>query len=280
MLSGERDGGRAVGDHQVAVFAFELRQGAQAVVFGFQGEADDPAAALSRAERGDDVVGFDEVQLERLAGLGDLVRLDADRAVVAGGGGADQAVAAVELARRGGEHFFGRNDRHDAGAGGILDLDRPAHDDDFMAQREGRLGQRLAHPTAGGVREIAHRVEVLPRGTGGDEDSGHAITGDMLAGVQTAFSCQTTNSAFFCHRYSVSVNGSHFFVEQSFNRGLDIGRLGHAAHAGAAAALPAFLRVDEVDAVAAERGDVALDGGLLPTSRCSSPGRQRAGRRS
>ena len=69
-------------------------------------------------ERGDDVVGFDEVQVDRLARLGDLVRLDAHRAVIAGSGGADQAVAVFELACRGGEHVFGRNHRDDACRGG------------------------------------------------------------------------------------------------------------------------------------------------------------------
>ena len=100
FVVGRADRLRAVGDHQVAELLLELGQRAQAVVFGFEREADDPAAALFRAERGDDVVGFDEVQIDRLAGLGDLVRFDAHRPIVARGGGADQAVADFEFLRR------------------------------------------------------------------------------------------------------------------------------------------------------------------------------------
>ena len=77
--------------------------------------------------------------------------------------------------RGGGEHFFGRDDRHDAGRGRIVDFDRPADDDHFVPERERRLGQRPAHPAAGGVREIAHRVEKLARRAGGDEDASQWI---------------------------------------------------------------------------------------------------------
>ena len=77
-----------------------LASAAETVVFRFQREADNPATAFFRAERGNDVVGFDEMQIDRLAGLGDFVRLDAHRPVVARGGGADEAVACFELACR------------------------------------------------------------------------------------------------------------------------------------------------------------------------------------
>ena len=155
----------------------------------------------------------------------------------------------------------------------IIDLDRTAHDDNVVAERERRFGQRLAHPAARGVREIAHRVEILPRGpevmrirattfmTGDivrtQDESTVSISSDAQSSLDLILSCVLT---------SVSpVNEvRNLCLEQALNRGLNLGRLGHAAHAGAAAALPAFLRVDEVDAVAAERFDVALDGGLLP----------------
>src|SRR3989304_4994888 len=71
------DRGWAVRDDQVAVFALELGQGAETVVFGFESEADDPAGTFTLGEGGDDVFGLDEVEVDGTAGLGDLVGLDA-----------------------------------------------------------------------------------------------------------------------------------------------------------------------------------------------------------
>ena len=239
------------------------------MVFGFQREADDPAAAFLRAERGDDIVGFDEMQIDRLAGLGDLVRLDAHGPIIARGGGADQAVARFEFLRRRGEHVFGGNHRHDARLRRILNLDRAADDHDFMPERERRLGQRPAHAAAGSVREIAHRVEELARRAGGDENAGqwidHGGHGEHGETRRSKSCICDWHICRLCAPDSVSsVVNLFLFEQQPLDRRLDIGRLGHAAHAGAAAALPAFLRVDEVVAVVAERVDVALDGRLLP----------------
>ena len=60
VVVGRRDGGGGVRDDEVAVFAFEFCQRAEAVVFGFEGEADDPAGAFARRQRGDDILRFDE----------------------------------------------------------------------------------------------------------------------------------------------------------------------------------------------------------------------------
>jgi len=163
----------AVGDDQVAEFLFELGECAEAVVFGFEGEADDPAAAFFGAERGDDVVGFGEVQVEWLASLGDLVRLDPHRAIVAGGGGADEAVAGFKFCGGGGHHVLRGNDRHDAGLRRGVDLDGPADDYDFVPERKRGLRERSPHSPAGGVGQIADRVQILASGSGGDEDAGH-----------------------------------------------------------------------------------------------------------
>ena len=46
LVIGRADRLGAVGDHQVAEFALELGQRAKAVIFRFQGKADDPAAGL------------------------------------------------------------------------------------------------------------------------------------------------------------------------------------------------------------------------------------------
>ncbi len=63
------------------------------MIFGFECEADNPAAAFFCAERGDDIIRLDEMQIDRLARLGDFVRLDAYWPIVARGSGADETVA-------------------------------------------------------------------------------------------------------------------------------------------------------------------------------------------
>ena len=91
------------------------------------------------------------MQVDGMTRLGDLVVFDANRAIVARGGGTDQAVAVVELPRRGGEHVFGRDNRHHADRWRIFDLDRPAHNNNFVSQSERRLGERLC-PSARSTR--------------------------------------------------------------------------------------------------------------------------------
>ena len=81
-----------------------------------------------------------------------------------------------KLCGGGGEHVFGRDNRDDASSRRILDFNGSAHDHHIMTERKRRLGQRLAHATAGGVREITHRVDKLTSGAGGDEDSGQGLT--------------------------------------------------------------------------------------------------------
>src|SRR5688572_5290890 len=44
-----------------------------------------------------------------------------------------------------------------------------------MPLLQGCLGQGLAHPPAGGVGKITDRVEVLPRGSGSDENACHSL---------------------------------------------------------------------------------------------------------
>ena len=60
FVIGRADGLGAVGNHEIAEFAFELGECAETVVFGFEREADDPAMASFRSKRGHDIVGFDE----------------------------------------------------------------------------------------------------------------------------------------------------------------------------------------------------------------------------
>ncbi len=178
---------------KIAVLAFKFRKSSQPVVFAFERETDDPACTLTCTERGDDVVRLDEVQVDGLARLGDLVVFNAHRAVIARGGGADQPVTGVELARGRGEHLVGRDDRHDARSSGIIDFHRSTHDDHLMAERESGLGQRLAHPAGRGVREVAHRVEVLAGRSRGDQNSSHNSSPPSTQRTQRRKEIQTTD---------------------------------------------------------------------------------------
>jgi len=166
------DGFGAIGDDKVAVFAFEFGQGAEAMVFSFQREADDPAWAFAVAEGGDDVFRFDEMQVDGMTGLGDFVVLDADWTVIAWGRGANQSVATIELAGGNNEQVFSRDDANDTSQRRVFNFDGAAHDNDLMAQREGGLGKGLAHAAGGSIGEVTYRVEVLAGGAGGDEDAG------------------------------------------------------------------------------------------------------------
>ena len=59
------------------------------MIFGLEREANDPAAPLALTERGYDILSFHEVQIDRLARLGDFVRFDPHWPVVARRGGTD-----------------------------------------------------------------------------------------------------------------------------------------------------------------------------------------------
>jgi len=77
------------------------------MIFRLQRKANDPAASLFRTQRCHHIVSFHQVQIDRLARFGDLVRLDAHGSVVAWGRRADQAVAFLELFSRSDEHLLG-----------------------------------------------------------------------------------------------------------------------------------------------------------------------------
>ena len=173
------DGLGAVDHDQIATLAFQLLHGPQVLVFGLQGEGDDPLrAVLDRRQRGHDVGRFDQFQPERLARLADLVRRHGHRPIVARRGHGDQAVAGGKHLQAGGEHVLGRDDRDHLGAGGIRHIDRPADDHHLVSRLDGRRRQRRAHAPARRVGQIPHRIEVLPRRAGGDEDAGHGGVGD------------------------------------------------------------------------------------------------------
>ncbi len=85
------------------------------------------------------------------------------RTIVARGGSADESIALLKRFAGAIEHLFGGNNRHDRRPSRVLDFDRSAHDNHFMPQFQGRLSQRHPHATTRRVRQIAHRIKVLPR---------------------------------------------------------------------------------------------------------------------
>lgn len=133
----------AVEHNQVGALAFQLLQGPHPLVLGLQGEGDDPLVLLDRTAEGDDIGSLDQVQLQRTAGLRQLVRGDADRAVVAGRGRADQAIAGRERIETGLEHLFGRDHRHDLDGRRIGHVDRPADDQRFVPRCQASLRQGM-----------------------------------------------------------------------------------------------------------------------------------------
>ena len=162
-------------DHdQVAPLSFELLHRPAVLILGFQGEGDDDLSRLFPSGQCRYYIRrFDEFQAERLAGFANFVLGDVFGAIIARRGGGDQAVAVGKNPLARGEHFLRRNDGNHFGRGGIRHFDRPADDGHSMARVESGLGQRGAHPPARRVAQIADRVEIFPRRTGGDEDVGH-----------------------------------------------------------------------------------------------------------
>ena len=97
--------------------------------------------------------------------------------IIARRGHGDQAVAAGKDFQTRRQHVLGGHDGHHFGGGRIRDADRPADDHHLVSVGDGGRGQRRPHPSAGGVRQVPHRVEVLTRRTGSDEDARHGSSG-------------------------------------------------------------------------------------------------------
>lgn len=177
------DGFGTVTDHQVAAFLLQFDGGAKVAVVGFQGEADDPLiVAFALAQDGDDIRGLDEFQLQRLARFGELSIGHLERLVVAGCRGADGSVTPGEHIASDTEHLLGGDDVDDVCAIGIVERDGTGHNHDVMTIPQRRGGKSSAHPSARRVGQVSHRIEVLSRGTGCDQDFGAGWGGIAHAG--------------------------------------------------------------------------------------------------
>ena len=134
------------------------------------GEADDRLVrAAARRQRGEDVVGALERELEALGVLLELRPGDLGRAVVGHGGGHQQQVAVREalLARR--RQLRGGLDV-DVGDDRVAVQGHVGGDARHGGAAPGRLvGQREAHPPRGAVADVADAVDRLARAPGGHE---------------------------------------------------------------------------------------------------------------
>ncbi len=109
---------------------------------------------------------------------------------------------------------------------------RAGDQDHARAARGGGFGQRVAHLAAGTVGDVAHRVERLLGGAGGDQ-----------------------------HGFAFQVAAPARFALDGLGDGL---RIGQAARAGHAAGQVAALRLHDAVAAPAQRFQVGLRGGVLP----------------
>ena len=163
----------AVADDQVTVLLVQFDRRPEPPIVGFEGEADDPLAGPFRSsQQGDDVLGFDQLDHQRLSRLGNLAVGDLAWLVIARSGGPDRAVTIGEQFDAAMQHFVGGDDGMDFRAGRVIDRDRAADDDHRVAVSQASVGQGRAHSAAGGIRQVPHRIEVLSSRAGGDQDFG------------------------------------------------------------------------------------------------------------
>ncbi len=114
---------------------------------------------------------------EILVRLFDLVRGDGAGRVVGHRCGFDDDVALLAAGRDGLEHLLGRDDGHKFGIGRRHQVGGAGDQCHLRAAGRGCLGNGIAHFAGGAVGEIPHRVQRLPRGTGGHQnpETGHVL---------------------------------------------------------------------------------------------------------
>src|SRR5439155_2258255 len=92
------------------------------------------------------------------------------RAEVAHGGGLDDHACALEVGHGGVAHLTRGLYVDDFGGGGRLDGHGARDQNDVCSPPDGSFCQRVPHPAAAAVADVAHRVNGLARRSGGDED--------------------------------------------------------------------------------------------------------------
>src|SRR5262249_31483905 len=131
------------------------------------------------------------------------------RAIVADGGGGDDAVAFRKNRQARLMHLSCRLDLMQFAALGGWQRHGAAYQDDVVTGFERGLGQRVAHLSAAGVRQKAHVVEVLARRSGRNEDAHAQAVGTSFCHVRQIpttslqkpglMSCATESTVSFRH---------------------------------------------------------------------------------
>ena len=120
-----------------------------------------PGQDVAGAGQGEGEVGI-------IAALLDLVLCHGGRAVVGHGGSLDDDILFRRPAGHRVKHILGGYDVHHFHIGGLFQIHRPGYQGDFRTPGGGGFGDGVAHLAGGVVGEVAHRVQGLLSGTGGD----------------------------------------------------------------------------------------------------------------
>ena len=214
---------------QIQVLYLQLFAGVFHQIPGLHGKA---AKELTRrsvlAQPGQDVPGAGQGKGQPVVRTAffDLILCLNGRAVVGHGGGLDDNVL---LRGPGGdrlEHILSGHHVHPLHTDRLCQAGGPGHQGHGGPPAGGGPGDGVAHPAGGVVGEIAHRVQRLPGGAGGDQ---HPQARHVL-GV---------------------AHGVLHILQQ-------LVRLGHFPFPYRAAGQPAAGRLDELPAVSAQRGQIVL----------------------
>ena len=244
----EADAGPAhvIGDQEVDALGVELGARVGGDIVRLRGEADDERARTDRSHLGQDVGIGRQFQREITLAL-DLDLRRAAHAIVGDGRRLDHDRRAEQVMQHGLAHLLRRLHRHERGRGGRCERSRPGHERDLgtAAQRGGR--EVVPHLAGRAVRDVAHGIDRLARGTGGDDEF---LAPEVL------------------HRR-----------ERRCQRGDDRVGLGQATAPAQAGCERAAVRLHHGHAACAQRGDVGGDRRVFPHPavhrRCDQDGTAR-----
>ena len=140
-------------------------------MLGFHGEA---AEELTRAAMGaqiaQNILGAAQGNGQVAVGLLDFIVGHGLGGVVGHGGGLDDDVGVLGLSGYGLIHILSGDNGDCAHERRILQRRGAGHQSHIRAPEHGRVGDGIAHFAAGMVGEIAHRIQGLLGGAGGDEN--------------------------------------------------------------------------------------------------------------
>ncbi len=140
-----------------------------------QGEGHEPLRGPLGRRGGGRCRASPRFQTPRLAGLAELVRGNLDRPIVARGRCGDYTVAPRQAARQA-SRSLASSPRASPRPRQVLDFDPPAPTT-TLCRRPAPPPPRPGPSARSSVAQIGDRIEIVARGAGGYEDSGHGKTG-------------------------------------------------------------------------------------------------------